>query len=117
MSEYNTKNYTEQGGEVTHINGTLKIGANATVEGMPFASGLTPGVIKADGITRDKAYNVEVKIDSETGKLYVPEYPQASPVAQSTATTVADLKNSFNALLNALIEGGVMAEVSGKGDK
>ena len=31
MEEYNSKNYTEQGGEVTHINGTLAIGAHGNV--------------------------------------------------------------------------------------
>ena len=110
MSEYNAKNYTEQGGEVTHINGTLKIGANATVEGMPFASGLTPGVIKADPVSKDAPYTIEVRIDPETGKLYVPEYPVAAPVAQSTATSVADLKNSLNCLLTSLKECGLMRE-------
>lgn len=108
MSEYNAKNYTEQGGNVTHIHGTLAIEEDGNITGLPQASGLTPGIIKADGITRDAPYTVEVKIDPETGKLYVPEYPTAAPVAQSTATTVADLKNSFNALIAALTEGGVM---------
>ena len=35
MSEYNAKNYTEQGGEVIHIGGTLIIEEGATVEGLP----------------------------------------------------------------------------------
>ena len=35
MSEYNAKNYTEQGGEVTHIGGTLIIEEGASVEGLP----------------------------------------------------------------------------------
>ncbi|MBR3298939.1 MAG: hypothetical protein IKI64_07005 [Clostridia bacterium] len=116
MSEYNTKNYTEQGGDVTHIHGRLIIEEDGEISGLPQASGLTPGIIKADGITRDAPYTVEVKIDSETGKLYVPEYPKAQSVTQSTATTVADLKNSFNALITALIEGGVMAEGGSKGE-
>ena len=37
---YNAKNYTEQGGEVTHIGGTLVIEEGASVEGLPsFAGG------------------------------------------------------------------------------
>ena len=31
---YNAKNYTEQGGEVTHIGGTLIIEEGASVEGL-----------------------------------------------------------------------------------
>ena len=115
MEEYNSKNYTEQGGEVTHINGTLAIGAHGNVTGMPMAGGLTPGVIKADPIERSGEYNVEVRINPENGKLYVPAYPVAAPVTQSTATSVADLKNSFNALLSSLKACGLMAEVSSKG--
>ena len=110
MDEYSSKNYTEQGGEVTHINGTLAIGAHGNVTGMPLAGGLTPGVIKADPIERSGEYNVEVRIDPETGKLYVPAHPVAAPVAQSTATTVADLKNSLNCLLTSLKECGLMSE-------
>ena len=111
MSEYNSKNYTEQGGEVTHIHGRLVIEEDGEVEGIPQASGLTPGIIKADAITKGNgAYTVEVRIDPETGKLYVPEYPQAEAVGRSTATTVADLKNSFNALIDSLVDGGLMAE-------
>lgn len=39
---YNTKNYTEQGGEVTHIGGAIEFGANATLEGFPGAANLVP---------------------------------------------------------------------------
>ena len=35
MSEYNTKNYTEQNGEVTHIGGKLVIEAGGSIEGLP----------------------------------------------------------------------------------
>ena len=34
MSTYNTKNYTEQGGDVTHIGGKLIIEEGAIVEGL-----------------------------------------------------------------------------------
>ena len=35
---YNTKNYTEQGGEVTHIGGKLVIEEGGSVEGLPSAA-------------------------------------------------------------------------------
>ena len=38
MSTYNTKNYTEQGGDVTHIGGKLVIESGAVVEGLDAAS-------------------------------------------------------------------------------
>ena len=34
---YNAKNYTEQGGEVTHIGGKLIIEEGAEIEGLPVA--------------------------------------------------------------------------------
>ena len=44
MSEYNAKNYTEQGGDITHIGGTLIIEEGASVEGLLS----TPAEIQAD---------------------------------------------------------------------
>ena len=35
---YNVKNYTEQGGETTHIGGRLIIEQGATIEGLPVAA-------------------------------------------------------------------------------
>jgi len=65
---YNTKNYTEQGGEKTVIGGVLEIKEGASVTGLPSASNQ----------------------------------------AASTATTVAGLKDDFNALLLKLKDTGVM---------
>lgn len=36
---YNTKNYTEQGGDVTHIGGKLIIDEGGSVEGLPPSAG------------------------------------------------------------------------------
>ena len=69
---YNAKNYTEQGGDVTHIGGKLVFEEGASVEGLP---GSTPAENQAD----------------------------------STATTVAALKDDFNALLAKLKAAGLMA--------
>ena len=40
---YNTKNYTEQGGEVTHIGGKLIIDEGGSIEGLPQAANLPAG--------------------------------------------------------------------------
>ena len=37
MSEYNAKNYTEQGGDVTHIGGKLIFEDGSSVEGLPYS--------------------------------------------------------------------------------
>ena len=73
MSEYNAKNYNEQGGDVTHIGGRLVFEEGASVEGLP--SSFTPA---------------ENQTDSE-------------------ATSIATLKEDFNALLAKLKAAGLMA--------
>ena len=67
---YNTKNYTEQGGEVTHFGGKVIFEEGCEVEGSSF----TPAENQAD----------------------------------STATTVANLKDDFNSLLAKLKAVGLM---------
>ena len=66
---YNSKNYTEQGGERTVIGGALVFEEGAAIEG----------------------------------------FPGAANQADSTATTVATLKDDFNALLSKLKTAGLMA--------
>ena len=66
---YNSKNYTEQGGERTVIGGALVFEEGATIEG----------------------------------------FPGAANQADSTATTVATLKDDFNALLSKMKKAGLMA--------
>ncbi|PRR80646.1 Head fiber protein [Clostridium liquoris] len=120
---YNTKNYTEQGGEKTVIGGTLEIKEGASVTGLSadpllVATEETLGGVKAAAAGEDDT--VEVKI-GEDGKLYAPAYPtdatesvsglvkmaanQADSIAEDTATLVTD----FNALLAKLKAAGLMA--------
>ena len=79
---YNTKNYTEQGGEKTVIGGEiiikgkLKVDEGGSVEGLPEPE---PVVI-----------------------------PKAANQAASEATTVAGIKEDFNALLTKLKAAGLM---------
>ena len=67
---YNAKNYTEQGGDVTHFGGKVIFEEGCEVEGNSF----TPAANQAD----------------------------------STATTVAALKDEFNVLLTKLKTAGLM---------
>lgn len=71
---HNTLNYTEQGGEVTHIGGTLIIEEGAHVEALSLPSG-----------------RLQYQDDS-------------------TATTVAALRDDFNDLLMRLKQSGLMDE-------
>lgn len=93
---YNTKNYTEQGGEKTVIGGTLEIKEGASVTGLSadpllVATEETLGGVKAAAAGEDDT--VEVKI-GEDGKLYV----QALAAATNEAF------------------GGVMAAAADEGD-
>ena len=77
---YNAKNYTEQGGDVTHIGGKLIIEEGAEVEGLPapeveVATEDTLGGIKA--AAKGAGDTVPCKI-GEDGNLYVPTYPSPS---------------------------------------
>jgi len=115
---YNTKNYTEQGGDKTVIGGVLEIKEGASVTGLPY-SGLTAatettlGGIKASSKTETDT--VPAKI-GEDGNLYVPSYPDPvvpdMPVAEnqadSTASDVAGLLIDFNSLLSKLKTAGLM---------
>lgn len=112
---YNTKNYTEQGGEKTVISGTLEIKEGASVTGLTStaapASAAALGGVKA--VAKGAGDAVEAKIGAD-GKLYVPTYPVVPeiPIAanqeESAATTVATIKDDFNALLAKLKTAGLM---------
>jgi hypothetical protein len=78
---YNTKNYTEQGGEKTVIGGTLEIKEGATVTGLP--SPTLPDPV---------------------------EIPILDFQADSEATDVEGLVEDFNALLSKLKAAGLMEE-------
>ena len=112
---YNTKNYTEQGGEKTVIGGELEIlpGAKikadegAEVEGfgggeyvLPIATQDTLGGVKA-------GTSGPVRIDND-GVVYL---TTAGCQAESEATEVAELVSDFNALLAKLKTAGLMDTV------
>ena len=113
---YNAKNYTEQGGDVTHIGGKLIIEEGAVVEGLdagggsytlPIASPDTLGGVKAKTKSND---TVEVVVDEE-GRLYVPAYPKVPQMEKqedSVAEDAGGLAADFNALLAKLRESGLM---------
>ena len=100
---YNAKNYTEQGGNVTHFGGKVVFEEGVEVEGLSAnplnkASADTLGGIKVgDGLS----------IDSD-GVLSADGISPAENQADSTATDVAGLVTDFNALLAKLKTAGLM---------
>ena len=90
---YNAKNYTEQGGGVTHIGGTLIFEEGAQVEGLPSGES-TP-------------YTLPAATGEALGGV-----KQCANQASSTAAELADLVTDFNDLLTKLKTAGVMAEDS-----
>jgi len=127
MIMYNTKNYTEQGGEKTVIGGEIVIEGKITVAG----SGKVEGIAGVTGAATDSTLGgiraaargdddtVEVKIDSTTSRLYVAPPTLATKDSAGLvmkAANVATINDgdpvtagSFNALLTALINAGIMA--------
>lgn len=87
---YNAKNYTEQGGDVTHIGGKLIIEDGAEVEGLdggdgsytlPTASADTLGGVKAKAKDSE---TVEVAVDGE-GKLWSRRIPSRTGTRRFTS--------------------------------
>ena len=50
---YNAKNYTEQGGDVTHIGGKLVFDSGATIEGGVIANVSASEASTIDGVVED----------------------------------------------------------------
>lgn len=100
---YNAKNYTEQGGDVSHFGGKVVFEEGVEVEGLSAdplnkASADTLGGIKVgEGLS----------IDAD-GVLSADGITPAENQADSTATTIAGLVTDFNALLTKLKTAGLM---------
>lgn len=100
---YNAKNYTEQGGEVTHFGGKVVFGEGVEIEGLAAnplnkASASTLGGVKVGN---------GLSIDNE-GVLSADGITQAENQADSIATKVADIVTDFNNLLGKLKIAGLM---------
>ncbi|MCE5294742.1 MAG: hypothetical protein LLF94_09050 [Chlamydiales bacterium] len=89
---YNTKNYTEQGGEKTVIGGTLEIATGASVTGITTAT-IVDNLTSTDA---DKA------LSAKQGK---------------TLKDLADAKIATAAIVNNLIAGGVAVPLSAEQGK
>lgn len=102
---YNTKNYTEQGGEVTHIGGELIVEEGATVTGLPSSTPPIATTTEAGIVKVGNGLSVE-----DDGTLSATGITPAANQAASTASTVAGLVRDFNDLLLNLKNAGLMEE-------
>lgn len=98
---YNTKNYTEQGGEVTRFGGKVVFESGCVVEGLP-APTLTPASTTNLG-------GVKVGAGLSATEAGVLSVTGAANQAASVATDAAGIVADFNALLTKLKAAGLMA--------
>ena len=108
MSTYNAKNYTEQGGEVSHIGGSLVFEEGATVNGFPLEKASTSklgGVKVGSGLsaTSGGVLSVKAATASEIGAV-----KQAANQSASTAVDVAGVVADLNTLIASLKTAGIM---------
>ena len=113
MGGYNAKNYTEQGGEVTHIGGTLIIEEGATVEGLPSSGADIPiasqselgGVKVGSGLSATSDGTLSVAPASTTTVGGMKKMPY---MADFTDSNFTGFETHFNQLLAALRTAGIM---------
>ena len=98
---YNSKNYTEQGGDVTHIGGKLVIEQGAEVEGMSGVA-YTAG----DNITIE---GNEISATDTTYEAANASTPGLVKQAAAVADATDDAVTTVNALLASLRAAGILA--------
>jgi len=98
--DYNVKNYTEQGGEITHFGGKVIFEPGCVVEGMviPIASKTSPGAVQVgEGLSI-----------TTQGVLSAEGFTPAANQPASTTTDIVQLVADFNSLLSKLKAAGIM---------
>lgn len=114
---YNTKNYTEQGGEKTVIGGTLEILAGASV------TGITTATIVDNLTSDDAAKALSAKQGKALKTLVDAKYTAANATTAAAglvkmaanvagAAGEAPTKAEFDALIAALTAAGLMASAT-----
>lgn len=106
---YNTKNYTEHGGEKTVIGGEIEINGKITLSEGAEAEGFPPYTLPQ--ATADTLGGIKVGsgLSIEDGVLSADsQVTPAENQVDSEATTIANLKEDFNALLAKLKTAGLM---------
>ena len=105
----NTKNYAAHGGEEWVIGGKLTFLDGAEVENFPGGSGGGSYTLPTASADTLGGIKVGSGLTITDGVLSVNAITPAAAQADSEATSVAALKENFNALLAALRAAGLMA--------
>ena len=114
---YNTKNYTEQGGDVTHFGGKVIFEEGSQVEGLP-----TPTVpVASDQVLGGIKVGANLSIDGNGVLSADDQTPSAATTSAAGLVKMAEnqaeceegnilgLQSAFNNLLQKLKAAGVMA--------
>ena len=94
MSGYNTRNYTEQGGEVTHIGGVLEFGEGASLSGFPGAENMVPDTSNTASKIRDDLNALIVKL--KNAGLMIPDEWNVSVLACPTTGAMPTTETASN---------------------
>ena len=94
MSGYNAKNYTAQGGEVTHIGGVLEFGEGASLSGFPGADNLKPKTTNTAGDIRSDLNALIVKL--KNANLMTPDAWNVSVLACPTPSAMPTDETAAN---------------------
>ena len=94
MSGYNAKNYTEQGGDVTHIGGVLEFGEGASLSGFPGAENLKPKTTNTAGDIRSDLNALIVKL--KNAGLMTPDAWNVSVLACPTSGAMPTSETASN---------------------
>lgn len=105
MSEYNAKNYTEQGGEKTVIGGTLEIKEEASVTGLPSAVNQAASSTTTVAGVKDDLNALLLKL--KDAGLMIPDVWNVS-VAKIPTPTGEDLTANQSKVTAITIEDGVI---------
>jgi len=114
---HNTKNYMAHGGGELVIGGKLTFLEGAEVENFPGGGGGGSYTLPTASASTLGGVKVGSGLTITDGVLSADGVTPAAAQADSEATTIAQLKENFNALLAALRTAGLMeATASGGGD-
>ena len=94
MSEYNVKNYTEQGGDVTHIGGQLVFDEGAGITGFPGAANLKPKATDTAADIREDLNNLITAL--KNAGIMVPDAWNLSVLACPTPAAMPTSETATN---------------------
>lgn len=94
MSEYNAKNYTEQGGGVTHIGGELRFDDGAKITNFPGAENMVPETSATGQKIRDDLNALIVKL--KNAGIMIPDEWNVSVLACPTPASMPAAETSAN---------------------